>query len=220
MTSRWIMNMNWFLPEPKPSPPEDKTPSTRKGFRVIADNEDGAADLARARSEAARGRRERAIWPKIDVTISADGSTTGRSFRSDDLISRALELLPLESEADARAFRERLRSTSAILGTSALCAHPDDRGRSMLWYAVDAEDLGAVEAFVEVFGADVAHLVLAAPPDTNPLELADGRGLRDVADALQRAAETTRPSAGGGFTGKRARPSFLCWFCAEHLRRL
>lgn len=135
------MNMNWWFPEPKPSPPEDKTPSTRKGFRVIAEDEDGAADLARARSEAARGRRERAIWPKIDVTISADGSTTGRSFRSDDLISRALELLPLESEADARAFRERLRSTSAILGSSALCAHPDGRGRSMLWYAVDAEDL-------------------------------------------------------------------------------
>lgn len=143
MTSRWIMNMNWWFPKPKPSPPEDKTPSTRKGFRVIAEDEDGAADLARARSEAARGRRERAIWPKIDVTISADGSTTGRSFRSDDLISRALELLPLESEADARAFRERLRSTSAILGSSALCAHPDGRGRSMLWYAVDAEDLRA-----------------------------------------------------------------------------
>ena len=49
MTSRWIMNMNWWFPEPKPSPPEDKTPSTRKGFRVIAEDADDAADLARAR---------------------------------------------------------------------------------------------------------------------------------------------------------------------------
>lgn len=140
-----------------------------------------------ARREAAKSRRTRAIWPKARVSSvvtsklsSGCVTTTARDYFTDELIERILELVPLEGDADRDLFRKRLESLHHILGTDALSSQADDRRRTMLWYAVDAEDDVAVRELIAVFPKCAAKVITDAPEPENPHALAESRRLSSI----------------------------------------
>lgn len=152
------------------------------------------------RAEASRTRRSRAVWPRARVETSyaivdrrGVATTTSTSFRTDELLERCLDLVPLEGEADRALFVRRLEALANILGANALSSSRDGDGRTLLWYAVDAEDAVAVNCLVAVFRKCVPKIVGDPADAANPLALAESRpGLAHIAESIEDAQEHER----------------------------
>jgi hypothetical protein len=154
---------------------------------------DVAGDALSDDEEAHRGRRSRPASPRpaplpLDFAralppSAAECKECARAFRKDRVMGRIAALIPVASKMDVDMLLSRVTCGLREHGRACLCDRADAKKRTILWHAVNCNDVIAVRVFLTA-GAGASLSRRREDPKVDPISLALERGQEDIAESL------------------------------------